>query len=152
MKLSIFIAIAFLTLCGKPVWACYKTQLEYEILQTCEVRLLNILDENGVPIARSDWESAESRWVDYLQGTAKTDFDKKNNIPKSARRIYRSGDADTLYCEFDKNGKIVSAYTVPSSWDEAKKRWISKAKIAIETINGQLPNKELHKSEITTCI
>lgn len=131
--------------------ACDKTGLEYEILPNCEVRLLKISDQEGKMVSGEKWEHAKNMWLDYLQGNATTVADKNNGVPSSARRIFRGGDADTLYCEFQKDGLISSAYTIPVRWVESEERWIASDKKPISLVNGKLPNKEIHKSEITTC-
>ena len=132
-------------------YACFKTKLEYEVLPTCEVRILSIENEEGVPISGERWAEANENWVNYLQHAATTDFDKNNGVPSTARKIFRSGSANTLYCEIGSSGQISSAYTIPTWWVEAEKMWATGGKEPIALVNGKLPKKELHKSEPTTC-
>jgi hypothetical protein len=121
---------------------CDTTRLEYEILPNCEVRLLKISDQEGKMVSGGKWEEAKNRWLDYLRSNAATDADKNNGVPSSARRIFRSGDADKLYCEFRKDGLISSAYTIPVRWVESKERWITAGKSLFHWLTVSLQIKK----------
>ena len=127
------------------------TKLEYELLSTCEVKILSIKNSEGVPVPDERWAEANENWLSYLQGKATTDFDKKNGVPSAARKIFRSGNAGALYCEIDESGRIKSAYTIPTWWVEADNRWVTNGKETVKIVNGELSAKELHTKEVMRC-
>ena len=124
--------------------ACWETLLEYEITRTCEVRIIFI---------DSELKSLENEehWLNYLQSSPGLYEAKKAGIPPTARKIIRPDDITSLYCEFDENGSIFSAYTIPHNWDEPSQQSISLQKKPVKLVDGLLPETEYHTSYVDTC-
>ncbi len=114
VKISTFfslISIFFLNLASAD---CWETQSEYEITRNCEVRIISIQSD-------SDSLEDEAHWLDYLQNRPSSTAEHQAGVSPKARKIFRPDDISSLYCEFNEDGLITEAYTIPITWDDAQR-------------------------------
>lgn len=149
MKRYAIVACIALLASSRSATACFDTIITYEITRECSVRILHLQDEHRDPVPASDWDAAVEHWTGYLQRNATTDFDKKQGVSPTTRKIHR--DDDPLYCEFDENGAITVAYVLPAFWDDEKREWIVTGREPIPVSNGKLVDYMSYESTITTC-
>ena len=124
--------------------SCWETQLEYEITQNCEVRIISVTSE-------SESLKDEAHWLDYIQNRPSSAAEIQAGVPKTARKIFRPDDISSLYCEFDENGLISKAYSIPTMWNQFQGRWVYLEKQPIDLKNGLLPSTQYHNAYIDTC-
>jgi hypothetical protein len=159
---ALFATVTLLVTCRSAL-ACYDTIVTYEVTRECRVRIVAVHDEHRDPIDPSDWDAAVTRWTEYLQRDAGTDFDKELGVPPTGRKIAIGGvqgrtslednleDGFSLYCEFDKDGGILAAYVFPIAWDDRKREVVRTGRKSVAVSEGKLVEFMTYEPTITTC-